>query len=413
MNVQGPVIGGLISSPGEGAIHVLRIAGPGVCDFLKRCFWPQSRRSGPPSSRACRNDGGSFQATGGRALRLGQLHDGAEVVDEALVHLEAGAQAAEITTHGGVATQEAVIRLLRNEGVDLISSSRLFGWESWGRRAPAVASEAMQLLTQSWSLEGVLFALEALQGALGREIDSLRRASAMAGDRPVLGALLERARTLLRRLPLGVAFSAPPRLLFAGPPNAGKSSLVNRLLGTDASIVAAAPGTTRDLVKHRIAIEGYPFEIIDSAGLRLEAEGVERAGMERSLEACGEAGVLAFVVPASEEPADFLRILTSCPRRPDILIASKSDLVSGAGLRERLEAGLRRQVHPVSVVSGEGVDALRRAVVYQSPFGGHAQRSLPAPFSRRQAQLLEEAALSLEAASGVAAARMFEEILSG
>jgi tRNA modification GTPase len=128
------------------------------------------------------------------------------------------------------------------------------------------------------------------------------------------------------------------RVVIAGPPNAGKSSLLNWLAGRQAAITSAIAGTTRDLVEAPTAIGGTPFLLVDTAGLRESGDEVEAIGVERARASMSAADLILWLGPPSEAPA----------RERTILVQSKQDLVPA----ER-EADVK-----VSAETGEGMDAL-------------------------------------------------------
>ncbi|MBL8791691.1 MAG: tRNA uridine-5-carboxymethylaminomethyl(34) synthesis GTPase MnmE [Rhizobiales bacterium] len=142
------------------------------------------------------------------------------------------------------------------------------------------------------------------------------------------------------------------RVVLAGPPNAGKSSLLNWLVGRDTAIVSPVAGTTRDVVESSLVIAGTPILISDTAGLHQgTTDVIEQEGMRRTLRAVGEADILVWVEAvdgvSTEEPE----------RKPDFRVLNKTDL-AGAGSRP---TGAEK-VWPVSVRSGEGLDDFRAAL---------------------------------------------------
>ena len=144
------------------------------------------------------------------------------------------------------------------------------------------------------------------------------------------------------------------RVVLAGPPNAGKSSLLNALLARDRAIVSDAPGTTRDAIEEWIDIDGWPVRLVDTAGLRDAADAVEAEGVRRSERLIADAEVVVALSPA-DAPCDETRRPVSADGRarpqPTVLaVTSKCDLGRGEGLN-------------VSAKTGEGLDALRRAIV--------------------------------------------------
>jgi len=165
------------------------------------------------------------------------------------------------------------------------------------------------------------------------------------------------------------------RVVVAGPPNAGKSSLVNALAQSEKAIVTHIPGTTRDLIEVPVAIDGVPFVLVDTAGLRESQDAVETIGIERARGEAERAELLLWLGAASE-----------APDRPGvILIAAKADLGNSA-------EGL-----PVSAVTGQGNAELMRALVEQ------AKQLLPKAdelaLDRRQHDLLAESQAALHRAA--------------
>jgi tRNA modification GTPase len=136
-----------------------------------------------------------------------------------------------------------------------------------------------------------------------------------------------------------------------GPPNAGKSSLLNALLGQDRAIVSAVPGTTRDVVEGTIALAGVPVRLLDTAGIDAPSDPIEAEGVRRSRRAMGESDLLLVVLDGSIAPDR--RVLEETRDRARLLVRAKSDLAAHA------EAGGLGDAQPVSAVTGEGIEALR------------------------------------------------------
>jgi tRNA modification GTPase len=143
------------------------------------------------------------------------------------------------------------------------------------------------------------------------------------------------------------------RVVLAGPPNAGKSSLLNWLVGRDAAIVSPVAGTTRDVVESGLELGGLSVVVSDTAGLREGATDlIEREGMRRTREAVSDADVLVWVEAVDD------RSEVALPRRPDFVVLNKMDL--GTVSHRELSEG---QVWPVSVMDGSGLVPFRAALV--------------------------------------------------
>lgn len=190
-------------------------------------------------------------------------------------------------------------------------------------------------------------------------------------------------------------------VVLAGRPNTGKSSLLNRLAGYDAAIVTAIPGTTRDIVRERIDIDGMPLHVLDTAGLRDSDDVVEREGVRRAAAEMSRADRVLFVIDAAEDPdaRAFAEERARLPEEvPVTLVFNKIDLASGLPVGETISGPPR--VH-VSALSGAGLDMLRAhlkdCVNFQSADSGSIsarRRHLDA--LARARQCVETAARELE-----------------
>jgi tRNA modification GTPase len=164
-------------------------------------------------------------------------------------------------------------------------------------------------------------------------------------------------------------------VVLAGPPNAGKSSLMNALLGTGRAIVSATPGTTRDSIEESLDIGGWPVRLVDTAGLREAADDIEAEGVSRAEDLIARADLVVRLASAdgSQPPAN---------SAAEILVSSKCDLARGPWLN-------------VSAVTGEGLDALRAEIAARlESMSGGAADSAATP-SERERSLLAEASRAL------------------
>jgi tRNA modification GTPase len=282
-----------------------------------------------------------------------ELHaHGSPVVLEALVSraVELGARRAE----PGEFTQRAFL----NEKIDLAQA------------------EAVADIIDASSMAAVRAALRSLQGEFSTQIrrlmaslTDLRAYVEAAIDFPeeeidflADAQLLVRLEAVRRQFDQLTGVARQGRLLtegitvvIAGAPNAGKSTLLNRLAGYEAAIVTAVPGTTRDLLRERILIDGMPVQVIDTAGLRDSDDFIEREGVRRAEAEMARADQVLFVVDASVDPgcAELAAARARLPTEvPVIIVINKMDLVNAD------EVTLVGDVH-LSAQTGEGMEALR------------------------------------------------------
>ncbi len=149
------------------------------------------------------------------------------------------------------------------------------------------------------------------------------------------------------------------RVVLAGEPNVGKSSLLNALAGEDVAIVTPIAGTTRDTVRARVSVNGLPVEIIDTAGLRDTDDPVEKIGIERTRAAIADADLALLLIDASDESNNIDELIRELPNSlPRIFVANKIDLLAHPVGSPR-EGGERLQI---SAKTGVGIDALRQAI---------------------------------------------------
>jgi tRNA modification GTPase len=215
---------------------------------------------------------------------------------------------------------------------------------------------------------------------------------------------LARIDELLEWRRFGPHLTAPWQVVFAGRPNAGKSSLINALVGYARSIVDSVPGTTRDIVTEQTAFEGWPVELADTAGLREGAGNVEAAGIARARERLARAECRVIVIDQGEPPdPEAVALVRAWPEA--LVVAHKSDLPDQWGATMPTEA-LR-----VSSLHRTGIDevalAITRRLVPAVPPAG-----MPIPVTERQVELLEGLRAALVANDVNGAARLFGALLA-
>ncbi len=210
--------------------------------------------------------------------------------------------------------------------------------------------------------------------------------------RMAVGRLRAEVRDLLARAGEGRVIREGCRIVIAGPVNAGKSSLFNRLAGLDRAIVSPTPGTTRDLLVEAVDLGGVPVTLVDTAGLRETDNGVEAEGVRRAERATEGAAVSLLVLDGSEPLLPEHRdLLGRTAHRPRLVVANKADLprawtASNAGVEDLCRTSAR---------TGEGLDRLRRAI--GAALGkGDAEAELPRVTNVRHAALLAQVGAALD-----------------
>jgi tRNA modification GTPase len=301
MPVELPTVVACLTPPGAGAIAVLAVHGPRAWDVARHVFQPRSKDAVL-----------SQDAAPGR-FWLGRM--GNEVADQVVLVLRRKAPApwVEIHCHGG----REVVRLLEEtivaQGVERCIWQEAEHWAN----PDSLQIEAAIRLARAPTTRTANILLDQFHGAFRRSIEAVRCA-AEQGDAASAIRLLD---DIADYRDLGRHLTTPWRVVVAGAPNVGKSSLINALAGYQRSIVAPTPGTTRDLVTILTAIDGWPVELADTAGLRADAEALEAEGIDRARRALQEADLILWVLDAAAP-----RILPEFESRRIRLIVNKIDL---------------------------------------------------------------------------------------
>jgi len=400
----------VLTPPGRGGIAVVRCLGPAAVRAMEACFRPPRRpgphrpesdisnfkseisdlTSRPPSARPIMPDVGRlayghFVDAGGRPLDEIILYRAAETVFE-------------VNCHGGPAAVEAVCRHLAGLGLERVDPDRLLAHEGAG----PIERDAERMLREARTPLAGRILLDQRNGALARAIDKILKAlaaglSAEAGKE--LDALLERWRGCGRLL------ASPPRVAVAGPPNVGKSTLVNRLVGAERVLVSATPGTTRDYVEADAAIEGLPVVLVDTAGLRESGEAIEREGAARARREMRAAAVVVYLLDAVEgvRPEDEAALEALGARA--VAAWNKADLATGPLGKPAAVA--------ISALTGDGIEALAESVLARLGWRPPAAAGEAVPFTAAQAAAIERARDALATGDSAAAKERLESLAGG
>jgi tRNA modification GTPase len=368
----------VLTPPGRGAVATVAVWGAGATDAVGALFSPAS----------------------GRALSLAAVgrvvfgHWGSSAGEELVVCRRADDEI-EIHCHGG----EAAARLIVDSLVE--RACRPVGWTSWIRRQASdpFAVEALEVLARSTTLRCAALLLDQYRGALGKELELCLRLLESA-DEASLDAARIRLQSLADRSLVGRHLVEPFHVVIAGQPNVGKSSLLNTLAGYQRSIVFDQPGTTRDVVTVRTAIDGWPVELSDTAGLRSSGDRLESAGVQLSLARMKAADLVILVFDASQPWQDSHNHLAE--KWPDaVVVSNKADLI--------LPPLPDRQGLFTSATARTGIDEIVNVVagrlVPDPPPAGAA-----VPFLARHERAIREV-LALLDSSGSRAAQLLSEFL--
>jgi tRNA modification GTPase len=367
---------------GRGAVSSLLVEGCAAATMVDRFFRGANGRS-------------LTQAVFNRIYFGHWYHQGCQVAEEVIVCRRAADQI-EIHCHGGLSAFTSIENSLRNAGCCNIA------WPEWlqCRTVDPLNSAARIALAQAKTRRVTHILLDQMQGAMRQEIRALVQ---LLQDQK-LAAAQERLNRLLERARLGLHLVDPWRIVLAGQPNVGKSSLMNALLGYSRSIVRDQPGTTRDMISTETAFGGWPVELNDSAGLGTGTDPVEKAGVKLAWKMIRESDQVILVfdatLPWTEEQQQLFSEIPSA-----LVVHNKVD-------GNRLFLNQRPEGLLTSTVNGQGIQELsarlEALLVPEPPPAGAA-----IPCDLDQVQVLREAMSSLVLGATETASSELRRLLSG
>lgn len=360
-------IAAIATAPGQGAIALLRLSGPEAIVISEKVFQGKKKPSMMESHRCY----------------FGKIVYHSEVIDEVLLTLfraprsYTGEDLIEISCHGGTRISARILEILLLGGARMARPGEFTQRAYLNGKIDLTQAEAIMDLIASQTERAQRSAMEQLSGRLGREIESLRTEllAALAHLEAFLDfpeedimpetgdALHQRVEKIRQHLLQLLATAEEGRLLregisvsLCGAPNAGKSSLLNYLLGIDRAIVSPIPGTTRDTLEEGITLGGFPFRFIDTAGMRSTEDFVEQEGVARAERAALAADLCLHLVDATL----FEKSITPIQEK-ELLVFNKIDLLE--------DLALLKQMYPSAVLiscrTGEGMDLLSHRIIEQ------------------------------------------------
>ena len=400
--------------PGRGGVAIVRISGPAARAVAEGMLaqQPQPRLATPAVFRAA--DGAALDEGLALYFAAPASYTGEDVL--------------ELQGHGGPVLVEALVARAVELGARRALPGEFTQRAYLNGKIDLAQAEAVADLIDAGSVEAARAALRSLQGEFSARVRSLDAALAtlrahieatidfpteeidFLGDAALgrqLAAVAAQCAALQAAARQGRVLTEGLTVVIAGAPNAGKSTLLNRLAGIDAAIVSDMPGTTRDLLRERIQIDGVPLLLLDTAGLRESGDAIESEGMRRARAAMNDADRVLFLVDAGSDPqaASFAAERSRLPDGvPVTLVFNKIDLlakpdvggpVAGAPVPGVPVPGAAATL-TLSAREGTGLEALRRhlldAAGYQPGEGGTlSARSRHLDALRRVAAHLEAA----------------------
>ena len=352
------------------AIAVIELIGPQAAEWLAR-HWTPAHRSDTIRIDAIRYGILRLQ-TQAQELPKNKLPanklPGNAPVGESVVVCRTAEDRYELHCHGGHAASQAILNCLLDEGIQIQSAIESFAQT----QSDPIDTEATLELLKAKTLRTARILMDQKRGALRDAFNQIDRALERA-DLPEARRLAEELKSWNS---VGKHLTAPFDVLLCGPPNVGKSSLLNRILGYRRAIVHDQAGTTRDLLVEETSIEGWPVRIQDSAGIRTSGDPTEQLGVQRAIQASSSADLQLILVDPAEGWTQAHQGLFDSKPHKSMLVLTKADL--------RLPRPNSLPACPslsVSAQTGEGIDELLKAI---------AKGLVPVEPSENQAVLFTE-----------------------
>jgi len=376
--LQQEPIAAIATAIGESAISIVRMSGNGVLDIADKVF----RKAG--------NKSFSFRSAESHTAHYGRIVDAkGEMVDEVMAIVYKSPRSftmedlVEFNCHGGVIVTQTVLETLLNAGCRLAEAGEFTRRAFLNGRIDLVQAEAIGEMIHAKTTAAYRSALSHLKGDLSKKLSTLREdllnACAMLeleldfGEEDVefqsrddLRSKIAELKTTLTELAdsfkFGKLVQEGVRTVIVGKPNAGKSTLLNALLGKERAIVSDIAGTTRDYIEESFVIDGVLFKLIDTAGLRATYDQLESEGIKRSYEKIEEADLILYLIDASKpiDANEIKAIETLKEKNRDakvLLVLNKSDLLRNGEVKVETIEAIR-----ISARTREGIDALKQTM---------------------------------------------------
>ncbi len=422
MSTEGTTIAAIATPAGAGGIGIVRLSGGQAKSILKERF--RAHNEAFQDFRPWMLHKGEFLAGDGAVL------DVVLVVYMPGPRTFTGEDVAEIHCHGGHVLVQAVLQSLLDAGAHVAERGEFSRRAFMNGRMDLSQAEAVADMIAATSTEAVRLSAQRLDGALGRrvtelreQLEHLRRSLCLAVDFPEeeveclsreeFGSVVRTVCTSVEGLIAAYERCRPVQdgatVVLAGAVNAGKSSLLNALLGHNRALVTDIPGTTRDFLEEHINLNGLSVRLVDTAGFRDSDDTVECLGMQRSSErmaqadaivlvldgTLGEVATMVLEVALEKQYAHHTNPLSLAAQENTLMVWNKCDLAPEVSLGEKWKK-FSKKCFPISAKDGTGLDALEVAlkscIISENTLESAAGDVVP---NMRQAHILSQAAHEL------------------
>ena len=353
-------------------IGIVRISGENAMDVIAKIYRSKNGKK-------------DIRTVVSHTIHYGFIYDGEEVVDEVLVmimrgpHTYTGEDTVEIDCHGGVYAMKRVLETVLKNGAVIAEPGEFTKRAFLNGRLDLSQAEAVMDVIQAKNSMALKSSVEQLKGSVQRAVKEIRARLLhqiayietalddpehfdLTGYPQELQKIVEKESEniseLLKTADDGRMIQEGIKTVILGKPNAGKSSLLNFLVGEDRAIVTEIAGTTRDILEEYISLNGITLRVIDTAGIRETEDVVEKIGVGKAKQMAEDADLILYVVdsslPLDDNDREIMELLSG---RKSIVIYNKTDLEAAVDIEE-LKEKTGSPVIPVSVVEETGISQL-------------------------------------------------------
>ena len=402
-------IAAISTALGEGAIGIVRMSGPEAIDWVSQVF-----------------KGKDLNQVASHTIHYGYLcNQEGQVIDEVMVTILRGPKTytrediVEINCHGGMMAVQSILDVCLSLGARLAQPGEFTKRAFLNGRIDLSQAEALMDVIQAKTSQAMEASMNQLQGSLSTKISALRQemletlaqvevtidypeyddVDDLSNDQLSQTALTvkEQVQAILQEAQGGRLFREGIQTAIIGRPNVGKSSLLNRLTGSDKAIVTEIEGTTRDSIEEYINVKGVPLHLIDTAGIRETDEVVEQIGVTKSRQIMAKADLIILVLNQSEPLTDTdkeLLELTKDQKR--LIVLNKEDLPCQIDLDQLSKLATKDEWIVLSMLADQNLHALEARIADLFYQGGLNMKDVNYLLNSRHTQLLKQTIQALD-----------------